>query len=80
VETETAAPSGLAVVSPGGRGEAAMPDSTVIVRDAKSPLLRLQQYLERLVADGFYGKIVLSLQNGKISDVRIEQTKKLDEL
>jgi hypothetical protein len=41
---------------------------------------RLTRYFERLAADGFYGKVLVSFQNGKPCDVRIEQTKKLDEL
>jgi hypothetical protein len=43
-------------------------------------LARLARYFERLAATGFYGKILVSFQNGKPCDVRIEQTKKLDEL
>jgi hypothetical protein len=43
-------------------------------------MTRLAAYLERLSAGGFFGKVVLSFQNGKISEVKIEQTKKLDEL
>jgi hypothetical protein len=50
-------------------------------RDASKPeLARLARYFERLAESGFYGKILVSFQNGKPCDVRIEQTKKLDEL
>ena len=41
---------------------------------------RLVRYLERLSAGGFYGKVVVSFQNGRAIDVKIEQTHKLDEL
>ena len=41
---------------------------------------RLVRYLERLAAGGFFGKVVMSFQNGKEMDVRIEQTRKVDEL
>ena len=43
-------------------------------------LVRLGRYLERLAHEGFYGKVVVSFQNGRPCDVKIEQTKKLDEL
>jgi len=49
-------------------------------RDSRDELERLARYFERLSASGFYGKILVSFQNGKPCDVRIEQTKKLDEL
>jgi hypothetical protein len=45
-----------------------------------SPIARLFRFLDRLVTNGFFGKIVISFQNGKVCDVRIEQNKKLDEL
>jgi hypothetical protein len=41
---------------------------------------RLLRFLERLSSGSFFGKVVVSFQNGKVTDVRIEQTKKLDEL
>jgi hypothetical protein len=41
---------------------------------------RLLRFLEKLSTGQFFGKVVLSFQNGKPVDVRIEQTKKLDEL
>jgi hypothetical protein len=41
---------------------------------------RLIKFLEKLSSGQFFGKVVLSFQNGKAVDVRIEQTKKLDEL
>ncbi len=44
------------------------------------PLERLHRYLDKLVSSAFYGKVTISFQNGKVSDVRIEQTKKLEEL
>ena len=44
------------------------------------PLERLHRYLERLAASEFYGKVTVSFQHGKVHDIKVEQTKKLDEL
>jgi hypothetical protein len=44
------------------------------------PLDRLHQYLERLADTQFFGKVVVSFQHGKVHDIRVEQTKKLEEL
>lgn len=44
------------------------------------PTDKLTKYLETLSESGFFGKVTVSFQNGKVCDVRIEQTKKLDEL
>ena len=41
---------------------------------------KLLRFLERKAAGGFYGKVVVGFQNGKVCDVRIEETRKLDEL
>ena len=49
-------------------------------KESKNELVRLARYFERLAESGFYGKVVVSFQNGKPCDLRIEQTKKLDEL
>jgi len=43
-------------------------------------LERLRRYIERLASANFFGKIVLSFQNGKLCDVKTEQTKKPEEL
>jgi hypothetical protein len=56
--------------SPGGVSKSSTP----------AEIARLTRYLERLAGEGFYGKVVVSFQNGKPCDVKIEQTKKLDEL
>lgn len=48
--------------------------------EARSPIERLLRFLEKLAAGGFFGKVVVTFQNGKVCDVKIEQTKKLDEL
>jgi hypothetical protein len=45
-----------------------------------SELERLHRYLERLAGSAFYGKVVVSFQHGKVHDIKVEQTKKLDEL
>ena len=60
--------------------QAAPRGTELATKDHKDELARLARYFERLAASGFYGKILVSFQNGKPCDVRIEQTKKLDEL
>jgi hypothetical protein len=49
-------------------------------RPNPNPIDRLFRYLEKLSHGGFFGKVVLSFQNGKVCDVRIEQSRKLEEL
>jgi hypothetical protein len=44
------------------------------------PLERLYRFLDKLVHSGFFGRITLTFQNGRLCDIKIEQTKKLDEL
>jgi hypothetical protein len=44
------------------------------------PLDRLYRYLERLAGSEFYGKVIVSFQHGRVSDIKVEQTKKLEEL
>ena len=44
------------------------------------PLDRLHRYLDRLAGSEFYGKVVVSFQHGRVSDIKVEQTKKLEEL
>jgi hypothetical protein len=46
----------------------------------RSPIERLLRFLDRLASSSFYGKITIGFQHGKVTDVRVEQTKKLDEL
>jgi hypothetical protein len=46
----------------------------------RSTIERLLRYLDKLASTTFYGRVTISFQNGCVSDVRIEQTKKLDEL
>jgi hypothetical protein len=41
---------------------------------------RLHRFLEKLASGAFYGKVTVSFQNGKVTDVKIEQTKKLEDL
>jgi hypothetical protein len=41
---------------------------------------RLSRFFEELASTGFFGKVVIAYQNGKVCDVKIEQTKKLEEL
>ena len=45
-----------------------------------NPIARLLRYLERQSASGFFGKVTVSFQNGKVCDVKTEQNRKLDEL
>ncbi len=49
-------------------------------REIRSPIERLLRFLEKLAAGDFFGKVTISFQNGRVCDVKIEQTKKLDEL
>jgi hypothetical protein len=48
--------------------------------EVRSPIERLLRFLEKLAAGQFFGKVTISFQNGRVCDVKIEQTKKLDEL
>ncbi|HVK74187.1 MAG TPA: hypothetical protein VM734_12745 [Kofleriaceae bacterium] len=41
---------------------------------------RLLRYLEKLSNDGFFGKVVVSFQHGKVCDVKIEQSKRMEDL
>ena len=46
----------------------------------RSPIERLLRFLDKLASNSFFGKVTVSFQNGRVCDVKIEQTKKLDEL
>lgn len=46
----------------------------------RSPIERLLRFLDKLASSSFFGKVTISFQHGNVCDVRIEQTKKLDEL
>ena len=46
----------------------------------RSPIERLLRFLDRCARGAFFGKVTITFQNGRVCDVRIEQTKKLDEL
>ena len=48
--------------------------------EVRSPIERLLRFFERLAGSAFFGKVTVSFQNGRVCDIRIEQTKKLDEL
>jgi hypothetical protein len=41
---------------------------------------RLFRYLEKLSKSGFYGKVTVSFQHGKVCDIRTEQSHKLEDL
>lgn len=57
-----------------------MPRSSNEQRTSGHPLEPLHRYLDRLTSSEFYGKVIVSFHNGKVQDVRVEQTKKLEEL
>jgi hypothetical protein len=57
-----------------------MPSVATEQRTSGPPLDRLHRYLERLAGTGFYGKVIVSFQHGKVHDIKVEQTKKLEEL
>jgi len=48
--------------------------------DRPSPNDRLFRYLEKLSKSGFYGKVSVSFQHGKVCDIRTEQSHKLEDL
>ena len=50
------------------------------VNDVRSPIERLLRFLEKCASGGFFGKVTISFQSGRVCDVKVEQTKKLDEL
>ena len=45
-----------------------------------SPIERLLRFLDKSARGAFFGKVTITFQNGRVCDVKIEQTKKLDEL
>ncbi len=51
--------------------------STVRSEEQIAPLLR---YIARLSQGQFFGKVTLSFQNGKVHDIKVEQTHKMHEL
>ena len=57
-----------------------MPGVVTDQRTSGPPLDRLHRYLERLADSAFYGKVIVSFQHGKVHDIKVEQTKKLEEL
>jgi hypothetical protein len=57
-----------------------MPPVATERRPSGPPLDRLHRYLERLAGSEFYGKVIVSFQHGKVHDIKVEQTKKLEEL
>jgi hypothetical protein len=57
-----------------------MPTLATEQRTSAPQLERLHRYLERLASTAFYGKVVVSFQHGKVHDIKVEQTKKLEEL
>ena len=50
------------------------------LNDVRSPIERLLRLLEKCASGGFFGKVTVSFQNGRVCDIRIEQTRKLDEI
>jgi hypothetical protein len=57
-----------------------MPSTGTEHRASGPPLDRLYRYLERLAGSEFYGKVIVSFQHGRVSEIKVEQTKKLEEL
>ncbi len=47
---------------------------------ARSPIERLLRFLDKCARGAFFGKVTITFQAGRVCDVKIEQTKKLDEL
>ena len=46
----------------------------------RSPIERLLRFFDKCAASGFFGKVEVTFQSGRVCEVRIQQTKKLDEL
>lgn len=46
----------------------------------RSPIDRLHRFLDKLNRKGFFGKVSVSFQHGRVCDIRVEETHKLDEL
>jgi hypothetical protein len=46
----------------------------------RSTIERLLRYFDKLASSSFYGRVTVSFQNGRVCDIKIEQTKKLDDL
>ncbi|MCE9574323.1 MAG: hypothetical protein K8W52_14340 [Deltaproteobacteria bacterium] len=55
-------------------------DRTRAADNGPPSLERLHSFLDKLAAGGFFGRVTVSFQNGKAHDVKIEQTKKLEDL
>lgn len=55
-------------------------DRNRVAESARPPMERLHRFLEKLAAGAFFGKVTVSFQNGKVHDVKIEQTKKMEDL
>jgi hypothetical protein len=43
-------------------------------------LARVGRFLGRLQDEGYFGKVMLSMQNGKLVELRIEQVMKVEDL
>ena len=41
---------------------------------------KLMAYLEKLIAEGFFGTVTLSFQNGKLANVKVERSLKPTDL
>jgi hypothetical protein len=48
--------------------------------EPRNPIERLLRFLEQLAAAGFFARVVVAFQNGRVCDIKIEQAKRLDEL
>ena len=57
-----------------------MSASNLRIEESQNPLERLHRFLDRCVSGGFYGKVTVTFQSSRVCDVKVEQTKKLDEL
>lgn len=55
-------------------------DSEPLDQRKAQDLARVARFLEKLGRAGFYGKLTIAYQNGKVIDLRTEQTMKLEDL
>lgn len=63
-----------------GPRAAGRPRSGMEVEQRRALDPRVLRFLEGLCGRSFFGKVVVSFQNGVVVDVRTEQTRKLEDL
>jgi hypothetical protein len=49
-------------------------------RSESQPVERLFNYLRKLMSERFFGRVTIAFQAGHVCDLKVEQTKKLEDL